>query len=115
MTRSIISVHCLFVALCLTGTFAVAQRGTAQDSCDAVHAACNKTFKTESQMSANNSGVVDVTKAQGQITADGSYRESCKYLRDETLNGEALSVYSDVMKSHLGIPTARYGSQKPGA
>jgi hypothetical protein len=103
ITRSIISALCLLGALCLTGTVAVAQSSTAQDSCDVVHAAYKKTFSTGSQMSIKNSGAVDVTKAQGQITADGSYRESCKYLREETLNGEAASVYGDVMKSRLGI------------
>ncbi|MGC1617779.1 MAG: hypothetical protein WA765_04760 [Candidatus Acidiferrum sp.] len=103
MIRSIITAFCLFGALCLTGTFAVAQSGTAQDSCDAVHAAYKKTFDTQSQMSKKNSGAVDVTNALGAITADGSNRESCKYLRDDTLNGEAVGVYSEVMKSRLGI------------
>src|SRR6202011_6201276 len=82
---------------------AVAQSGAAKDSCDAVHAAYRKSFQANSQMSTSNSGAVDVTKAQGEITGDGSYTESCKLLRDETLSGEAVSVYSDVMKSHLGI------------
>ena len=103
MSRSIISAFCLFGALCLTGTVAVAQSGTTQDSCDAVHAAYNKTFSAGSQMSIKNSGAVDVTKAQGQITADASYTESCRLLREETLSGEAANVYSDVMKAHLGI------------
>jgi hypothetical protein len=102
ITRSVITALCLFGALCLTGTVAVAQSGTAQDSCAAVHAAYKKTLETESQMSKKNGGAVDVTKALGDITADGSYRESCMYLRDETLNGEAVSVYSDLMKSRPG-------------
>jgi hypothetical protein len=54
-------------------------------------------------MSTKNSGVANVTEAQGEITGDASYQESCKYLRDENLNGEATSVYSDVMKSRAGI------------
>jgi hypothetical protein len=102
MTRSIISALCLFGASWLTGTVAVAQSDTAKDSCDAVHSAYRKSFQANSQMSTKNSGAVDVTKAQGEITGDGSYTESCKLLRDETLNGEAVSVYSDVMKSHSG-------------
>jgi hypothetical protein len=81
--------------------FAAAQGGAAKNSCDVVHAAYSKSFSTESQMSTKNSGGVGVTKALGEITADGSYTESCKLLRDETLNGEAVSVYSNVMKSHL--------------
>ncbi len=103
MTRSITSALCLFGALCLTGTVAVAQSGAAKDSCDAVHAAYRKSFQANSQMSTKNSGAVDVTKAQAEITGDGSYTESCKLLREETLSGEATSVYSDVMKSRLGI------------
>ena len=81
---------------------AAAQGGAANNSCDVVHAAYSKSFRAESQMSTKNGGAMDVTKAQGEITADGSYTESCKLLRDETLNGEAVSVYSNVMRSHLG-------------
>jgi hypothetical protein len=103
MTRSIISALCLFGASCLTGTVAVAQSGTAKDSCDAVHAAYRKSFQANSQMSTKNSGAVNVTEAQAEITGDGSYTESCKLLPEETLSGEAASVYSDVMKSRLGI------------
>ena len=103
MTHWNISALCLFGALCLTGTAAVAQSGVAKDSCDAVHSAYRKSFQANSQMSTKNSGTVDVTKAQAEITGDGSYTESCKLLREETLSGEATSVYIDVMKSRPGI------------
>jgi len=103
MTRLIASALCLFGAWCLTGTVAVAQSSTTKDSCDVVHSAYRKTFQANSQMSTKNSGAVDVTKAQADITGDGSYTESCKLLREESLSGEAASVYGDVMKSRLGI------------
>jgi hypothetical protein len=102
MTRSVISAFCLVGALFVTGTVAVAQGTAGKDSCGAVHAAYGKSFQADSQMSTKNSGAVNVTKAQGEITGDVPYTESCKLLGDETLNGEAVSVYSDVMKSHPG-------------
>lgn len=70
--------------------------------CDAVHAAYKKTFAAGSNMAINNSGAVNVTDAQGDITGDASYTESCQLLREETLKGEAASVYRDLMKSHAG-------------
>lgn len=115
VTRSIILACCLAGMWFFTGMVAAAQGGAAQDSCDVVHAAYNKSFRAESQMSTKNSGAVNVTKAQGEITGDGSYTESCKFLRDETLNGEAVRVYSDVMKSRTGTADARCGSRKPKA
>ncbi len=102
MTRSFIMGCCLIAVSFLGETIAVAQ-SSAGNSCDAVHTAYRKTFQANSQMSTKNSGAVDVTKAQEEITGDGSYTESCKLLHEETLSGEATSVYSDVMKSHLGI------------
>jgi hypothetical protein len=36
-----------FGALCLTGTVAVAQRGAAKDSCDAVHTAYRMSFQAD--------------------------------------------------------------------
>ena len=100
--RSTMFALCLFGALCSIETVASAQSRTTQDSCDAVHAAYNKTLSAASNMAKKNSGVVDVTKALGEITGDVPYHESCKYLRDENLNGEAASVYSDVMKARAG-------------
>lgn len=75
---------------------------SAGDACDPVHAAFKKTFQIGSNMAINNSGAVNVTDAQGDITGDGSYVESCQLLREETLKGEAASVYRDLMKSHTG-------------
>jgi hypothetical protein len=97
--RSIMSALCLFGALCSIETVAHAQNRT----CDVVHAAYQKTFSAGAKMSTKNGAGVNVTEAQGEITGDVPYQESCKYLRDENLNGESASVYSDVMKSRAGI------------
>jgi hypothetical protein len=70
--------------------------------CDAVHAAYNKMFSASPKMVEKNSGAVDVTKAMGAITGSGSYRETCKFLRDESLDGERAAVYSEGFKSKAG-------------
>ena len=81
---------------------AAAQNTQPKDSCDVVHTAYKKTFKVGSQMEVKNSGTVNVTEAQGTITGDGAYNESCKLIGDESLNGEAATIYSEVMKAHAG-------------
>jgi hypothetical protein len=78
---------------------AVAQSAAATHQCDVVHDAFKKSFQAGSHMTIKNTGTINVTEAQGKITEDGSYTESCKFIRDENLNGEATSVYSEVMKS----------------
>jgi hypothetical protein len=105
--RSMMFALGLFGALCSIETAALAQNGASRDSCAVVHAAYKTSFKTGSNMSINNSGALDVTKAQGEITDDPSNRESCKYLRDDNLNGEAASVYSEVMKARAGTADGR--------
>lgn len=70
--------------------------------CDAVHAAYNKMFGASPKMITKNSGVVDVTKAMGEITGRGSYQETCKFLRDESLDGEPAAVYGEGFKSRVG-------------
>jgi hypothetical protein len=97
----------LILVFSLAGSFVMSQNATAQNepaknACAFVHDAYKKTFQTKSQISIKNTGALDVTKAQETITADGSYSESCAFLRDENLNGEATSVYSEVMKAHAG-------------
>jgi hypothetical protein len=72
-----------------------------QNPCDPVHTAYNKSFQMGAHMAIKNSGAVNVTEAQGVITGD-AYTESCQLLRDETLHGEAASVYTDVMKAPSG-------------
>lgn len=92
------------------GTFA-----HAADSCAPVHAAYNKMFQLNGISNIKNSGTVDVTKALGEITAQ-DYEEACKYTRDESLNGEAASVYSDDFTSKTGNATGLvWISKKTGA
>jgi len=71
-------------------------------ACDAVHAAYNKMFRTSPKMITRNSGAVNVTKAIAEITGSGSYRETCTFLRDETLDGRPASVYGEDFRSRVG-------------
>ena len=71
------------------------------DSCDPVHDAYQKMNSTATSQNAKNSGQVNVTKALGTITS-GGYDETCKLLREESLNGEAAQVYNDEFKSKAG-------------
>jgi hypothetical protein len=71
-------------------------------ACDAVHAAYNKMFRASPRMITKNSGAVNVTKAIGEITGSGSYQETCKFLRDEPLDGEPAAVYSEGFTSKAG-------------
>jgi hypothetical protein len=84
-----------------------AQSGNTQNACGAVHDAYSKTFSAGAKMSTKNSGAGNVTQAQNDIVQSVPYQESCKYLRDENLNGEATSLYSDVMKSQAGTAAAK--------
>ena len=106
MVRSITCGLGLLVALGSIVTVASAQSGP-QKTCGVVQDAYSKTFSAGAKMSTQNSGAVNVTQAQGEITQSVPYQESCKYLRDENLNGEAVSVYSDVMKSQAGTADAK--------
>jgi hypothetical protein len=105
--RSMRMALCLLGALGSVAMVASAQSGIRQNACGPVHDAYNKTFSAGAKMSTKNSGAANVTQAQAQITSDASYQESCKYLREENLNGEATSVYSDVMKSAAGTADAK--------
>jgi hypothetical protein len=109
----------VILVLSLAGSFvmspkAIAQNAPAKNPCDVVHDAFKKTFHAGSHMSIKNTGTVDVTKAQGTITGDGSYNESCTFLRDENLNGEAASVYREVMKAHSGTADGKIWISKSG-
>ena len=93
-----------------TGIFA-----QAADSCAPVHAAYNKMFQLKGSSNIKNSGTMNVTEALGEITAQ-DYEETCKYARDESLNGEAASVYSDNFTSKAGDATGVvWISKKTGA
>jgi len=78
--------------------------GTPQDTKDAcapVRAAYQKMLKESNSSNATNAGM-NVTEAYEKITSEAGHTEACKYLRDETLNGEAANVYSDVFTSKSG-------------
>jgi hypothetical protein len=92
----------VFSGLMGTASFWPAPAMAAGGPCDAVHAAYNKMFAGSPKMVTKNSGAVDVTKALGEITGSGSYREDCKFLRDESLDGEPSAVYSEGFKSKAG-------------
>jgi hypothetical protein len=80
--------------------------GGAQDSKDAcapVQAAYQKTTSTPDNSSkATNTGALNVAEAYEKITSEPGHRETCKYLRDETMASEDANVYSDVFASKSG-------------
>ena len=80
--------------------------GAAQDSKDAcapVQAAYQKTTSTpDSSSKATNTGGLNVAEAYEKITTEPGHRETCKYLRDETLTGEDANVYTDAFASKTG-------------
>jgi hypothetical protein len=73
----------------------------AADPCKPVHDAYSKMLSTPHKNVETNSGAMNVTKAFGIITSE-DFDDSCKYLRDESLGGEPVAVYSEVFKSKSG-------------
>jgi hypothetical protein len=63
--------------------------------CHEAHDAYNKMLKASPRLVQKDTGAVNVTKTLGDITAGGGWEETCKYLRDEAVEGEAAAVYSD--------------------
>jgi hypothetical protein len=98
----------LVVVLSGAGFVAAAPQtaGSAQDSKDAcapVQAAYRKTASTpDSSSKATNTGALNVAEAYDKITSEPGNKETCKYLRDETLTGEEANVYSDAFASKSG-------------
>jgi hypothetical protein len=86
-----------------------APQGAAQetkDACAPVQAAYQKTTSIPDNSSkATNTGGLNVAEAYEKITSEPGHRETCKYLRDETLAGEDANVYSDVFASKSGRAT----------
>jgi len=85
---------------------AAQQAGTAQDSKDAcapVQAAYRKMASaSDSSSKATNTGGLNVAEAYEKVTSEPGNKETCKYLRDETVTGEDANVYSDVFASKSG-------------
>lgn len=74
----------------------------AESACGIVHAAYSKMLQAHPKQATTNSGTVNVTAAFGAITETGDFDDTCVYLRDETLNGTAVTVYSETMSSKAG-------------
>ena len=79
-----------------------APQDAAKDACAPVHAAYQKMLKESNSSNATNTGALNVSAAYDTITSEPGHKETCKYLRDETVGGESVNVYSDVFTSKSG-------------
>jgi hypothetical protein len=79
-----------------------AQQDAAKDACAPVQAAYQKTTSASNSSKATNTGTLNVAEAYEKITSEPGHKETCKYLRDETVTGEDANVYGDVFASKLG-------------
>jgi|ERR1700722_1128844 hypothetical protein len=96
----------LFVILVgVSFAFGGAGQTSSANPCDAVHSAYQKMFSASNNSRATNSGAVNVTQAYGKITSEAGHKESCKYLRDESLAGEPAAVYSEIFTATSGTAT----------
>ncbi len=75
----------------------------AGDACAPVQAAYQKTTSASNSSKATNTGGLNVAEAYEKVTSEPGHRETCKYLRDETVTGEDANVYSDVFASKSGM------------
>ena len=74
-----------------------------KDACAPVQAAYQKTANTsDSSSKATNTGGLNVAEAYEKITSDPGHKETCKYLRDETVAGDEANAYSDAFASKSG-------------
>jgi hypothetical protein len=100
----------VFVLAC--GTFVAgaqqdATKDAGKDACAPVQAAYQKTTSTpDSSSKSTNTGALNVAEAYDKITSDVGHKETCKYLRDETVTDEDANVYSDVFVSKSGTANA---------
>jgi hypothetical protein len=93
----------VFVVGCMSRAMAGPQ--DSNDACAPVHAANQKMVSASNSSNATNTGALNVTDAYDRITSEAGHKETCKYLRDETLAGEPANVYSDVFTSKSGTAT----------
>ena len=91
--------------LAVSGTKAVSPQQAVGDACAPVQAASQKTTSASNSSKATNAGGLNVGEAYEKITSEDGHRETCKYLRDETVSGEDANVYSDVFSSKSGMST----------
>jgi hypothetical protein len=103
--RTAYVVRGILVAVVLIGYAAIAgaaPQDAAKDACAPVQAAYQKTASASNSSKATNTGGLNVAEAYEKITSEPGHKESCKYLRDETVTGEDANVYADVFASKLG-------------
>jgi len=74
----------------------------AKDACAPVQAAYQKTASASNSSNATNTGALNVAEAYEKISTEPGHRETCKYLRDEAVNGEDANVYNNVFSSKSG-------------
>ena len=90
-------------AVVLWAAFAAAGgRQAAGDACAPVQAAYQKATSVSNSSKATNTGGLNVAEAYDKITSEPGHKETCKYLRDETVTGEDANVYGDVFASRSG-------------
>ncbi len=93
-----------WAAVGVAGTQAGSAAGQdSKDACAPVQAAYRKTASaSDSSSKATNTGGLNVAEAYEKVTSEPGNKETCKYLRDETVTGEDANVYSDVFASKSG-------------
>jgi|HubBroStandDraft_6_1064221.scaffolds.fasta_scaffold2103001_1 hypothetical protein len=95
----------LVLLICAPLAFGQSEKRSSPDACAAVHSAYREMFSASNHNQTTNSGAANVTQAYATITGEAGYKESCKYLRDETLAGESAAVYSDIFTAKSGTAT----------
>ena len=92
----------LCVSMAMAAPRAAGGQQAAGDACAPVQAAYQKTTSASNSSKATNTGGLNVAEAYDKITSEAGHKETCKYLRDETVTGEDANVYSDVFTSKSG-------------
>jgi hypothetical protein len=95
----------ILLAMAVIGCASIAgaaPQDAAKDACAPVRAAYQKMLTESNSSNAKNAGAVNVSAAYDAITTEPGHKETCKYLRDETVAGEPANVYSDVFTSKSG-------------
>jgi hypothetical protein len=97
-----VMVSCAWLAMAAPQAAGAGTAQDAKDACAPVQAAYQKTASASDSSNATNTGALNVAEAYEKITTEAGHRETCKYLRDETVSGEDANVYSDVFASKSG-------------
>jgi|ERR1700677_578632 hypothetical protein len=107
LVRSVVAIVAgiLCVSVAMAARQAAGGAQESKDACAPVQAADQKTTSASNSSKATNTGGLNVGEAYNKITSEPGHRETCKYLRDETVTGEDANVYSDVFASKSGMAT----------